>query len=304
MVFVLIIAVAIVAWMRLYPDVETSSLSPLAPLIEFDAEPRTYASPAGEHLAYRLVEPPGEAQAVLVFLHDTGLHSGWYIELGYGLASRGIAVFLPDRRGWGYSSGERCQKAQDQTVLSDDILAMVVAARSRYPQARIFVGGHGRGAGLAMSYVASRRPVDGVILVAPTIAPDQPNLDPDGWRSFVVAHPVEAFLAQSGLSDWAIWHVKWPSAMVDADPLVETRLSVSCVQETVPNDVEATYRALSAPLLVVQGEADALFDLEQTATLMDRFASTDKQVEVVPGADYLGVLTVAAGPIADWLHAR
>ncbi|MBN1583389.1 MAG: alpha/beta fold hydrolase [Anaerolineae bacterium] len=304
LVFVFIIVVAVVGWVRLYPDFETSSLSPLEPPIEFDAEPRTVASSSGERLAYRLIEPPGEAEVVLVFLHDTLLHSGWYIELGYDLASRGVAVYLPDRRGWGYSSGDSCQADQDQTVLIDDIMAMIVAARARYPQNKIFIGAHGRGAGLVVSYVASRRPVDGVVLVAPYISPDQPNLDLDGWRSFMVAHPGEAFLAQSGLSDWAVWHLKWPPSMVHADPLIQTRLSISCMQETIPQDVEAACRALSVPLLYVQGEADTLFDPEQAAAFMAQFSSVDKKTELVPGADYLGILSVAAEPIAEWMNAR
>jgi hypothetical protein len=43
------------------------------------------------------------------------------------------------------------------------------------------------------------------------------------------------------------------------------------MQETVPRDVESTYRALTGPLLVVQGEADAMFDPEQMSAFMLKF---------------------------------
>jgi alpha-beta hydrolase superfamily lysophospholipase len=304
LIFVLVVAALVVGWMRLYPDSGTSSLSPLEAPLEFDVEPRTYASPTGERLAYRLVEPQGEALAVLVFLHDTALHSGWYVDMGYDLASRGVAVYLPDRRGWGYSSGDPCQPTRDPTLFNDDLMAVIGAARARYPQSKVFVGGHGRGAGLVMSYVASRKPVGGVVLVAPLIAQDQVNRRLEGQQSLMVAHPVEAFLAHSGLFDWAVWRLKWPQSMVDVDPLLETRLSISCLQETVPDDVQATYRALTAPLLYVQGEQDPMFDLERTADFMDQFATLEKQMELIPGVDYLGILTVAGEPIADWLSVH
>ena len=181
---------------------------------------------------------------------------------------------------------------------------MLAAAQARYPQRKVFLGGHGRGAGLVMRYVASSRPVPGVILIAPYISEDQPNLRPEGWQQLVTAHPGEAFLARAGLVYWPVWRYNWPQPMVEADPLLVQKSSISWQQETVPDDPDAAYDALSAPLLLVQGEDDPLFAGDKTIQLLDMFGTPERQLETVPDADYLAVINAAAEPIANWLAAR
>ena len=241
---------------------------------------------------------------VLVLLHDTLLHGGWYANLGRDLAAHSVAVYLPDRRGWGLSAGDRQEVANDRDVLIHDITALVAAAQARYPQKKVFLGGHGRGAGLVLRYIAAGRPLPGVILISPYISEDQSNLRSEGWQEFASAHPGEAFLARSGLAHWPVWRYNWPRAMVEADPLIESRCSISCQQETVPNDPAAAYGALTVPLLYVQGGADPLLDETQTAVEIVRFATEDVKVETLPNTDYLTVLEVAAAPIAHWLESK
>jgi len=155
-----------------------------------------------------------------------------------------------------------------------------------------------------MRYVASSRPVPGVILIAPYISEDQPNLRPEGWQQLVTAHPGEAFLASAGLVYWPVWRYNWPQPMVEADPLLEQKSSISWQQETVPDDPAAAYNALSAPLLLLQGQDDPLFDADKTAQVLAFFSTLDRQLEMVPDADYLSIINVAAEPIANWLATR
>lgn len=303
--FLLAIGALVGGWFYLYPQHSDSPLSPIEAPPELAEENLfSYASPEGLELAYRLYEPQGKVRAVLVFMHDTMLHSGWYAGLGRALAQRGIAVYLPDRRSWGHSAGDRRELSKNKSVLTGDITALISVAESRYPQKEVFVGGHGRGAGLVMRYVAAQRPIAGVILVSPYISEDQPNLDPAGWQKFVTAHPIEAFLARSGLVDWPVWHYHWPKAMTEADPLVETRCSISCQQEVVPDDVNEAYQALMMPLLCLQGADDPLFDPDRAPDLMAHFATPDQQLEILPGVDALSIVDAAAGPVADWLDGQ
>jgi alpha-beta hydrolase superfamily lysophospholipase len=303
--FLLVVGVLVGGWLYLYPRPGESQLSPLQALKDLEAEDLpSYASFEGLKLAYRLYEPRRDAGHVLVFLHDTLLHGGWYASLGRELAQEGVAVYLPDRRGWGRSAGDHRQVAEDTSVLIEDITAMIAVAQSRYPQRQIYLGGHGRGAGLVMQYVASQRPVAGVVLVSPLVSDDQPNLRPEGWQEFARAHPGEAFLARSGLEHWRVWHYGWPEAMLEADPLIETDISLSFMQETVPEDVAGAYRALTVPLLCVQGQDDPLFYSDKTNDVLALFAATDRQLETLPGADYLTVIESSASPIAHWLKGR
>jgi acylglycerol lipase len=303
--FLLVVGALIAGWMYLYPKPGDSPLSPLEPPADLQAvDLPSYASPEGLKLSYRSYEPAGETECVLVLLHDTLLHGGWYANLGRDLAAQGIAVYLPDRRGWGRSAGDRREVAEDRDVLTDDITAMIAVAQARYPQKEVFLGGHGRGAGLVLRYVASRRPLPGVILISPYISDDQLDLRPEGWQAFASAHPGEAFLARAGLVHWPVWHYNWPISMVQADPWVESRCSISCQQETVPDDPAAAYSALTVPLLYLQGQEDPLLDAERAAEQVARFATHDVKVEALPDTDYLTVLEVAAAPIANWLETR
>ena len=304
-VFLLIIGALVAGWLRLYPGPADSPFSPpeTPPDLNPEALP-TYASSEGLELAYRFYAPPGEVKQVLVFTHDTLLHSGWYANLGRRLAEGGTAVYLPDRRGWGRSAGTHRDVAEDRGVLTEDIMAMISVARARYPQQEIYLGGHGRGGALALSYVAAGRPVAGVVLVAPYISEDQLNLRPGGWQIFASAHPGEAYLARSGLIQWRAWRYNWPPSMVEADPLIETDYSISWMDETVPEDVAALYSAVTVPLLLVEGEADPLFDPGKAPDLLALFVSTDPQLEIIPEADALSLIDAAAGPISNWLAAR
>lgn len=307
-VFVLVVGALIGGWFYLYPRPEASPLQPLEPPAEAAAWKRaeppelvTYASPEGLELAYRLYEPGGPVRHVLVFLHDTLLHGGWYVDLGQTLAREGVAVFLPDRRSWGRSAGEHKQVTADPTILIEDLTAMIQVAQSRYPQARIVIGGHGRGAGLALRYAASGRPVAGLVLVEPYLWPGQPNLRPEEWQVLMRAHPGEALLAQWGLIDWRVWHVNWPASMLKADPLLETDLSLAQMQETVPEDPIAALQALPVPVLWIQGQADPLFAEEETGPLV-ALVPTAPQWEMVPEAGYLTVLEATPGLVADWIN--
>jgi alpha-beta hydrolase superfamily lysophospholipase len=303
--FLLVVGALVVGWITLYPDPVDSPLSSLDTPADLHVEELdSYASPEGLKLAYRLYEPEGKVTHVLVLLHDTLLHGGWYETLARGLAERGIAVYLPDRRGWGHSDGNRREVSEDRDVLTEDITAMLAAAQARYPQRKVFLGGHGRGAGLVMRYVASSRPVPGVILISPFISEDQPNLRPEGWQQFVTVHPGEAFLARAGLAYWPVWRYNWPQSMAKADPLLERKSSTSWQKETVPDDLAAAYDALNAPLLLVQGKDDPLFDADKTGQVLASFDTLDRQLETVPNADYLSVINVAAEPIANWLAAK
>lgn len=303
--FLVIVGVLVGGWLYLYPTPADSLLqAPMAPAALAAGEVPHYASQEGLALTYHLFEPAGRPQQVLILLHDTLLHGGWYAALGQALAEEGVAVYLPDRRGHGRSAGEAPIEGAERAYLVEDIAALVVAARNRYPAAPVYLGAHGRGAGLATSYLATGRPAAGLVLLAPVLSEEQPNLRQEGWHALARAHPLEALLARSGLIHWHAWRYNWPAAMIKADPLLRTGLSIADLLETMPDDIDAALAAVTVPLLVVQGAADPLLFPERTEAWMGSFATGDRYLETVAGADYLTVIPAAAKPIARWLAAH
>jgi len=303
--FLIVVGALVGGWLYLYPTPADSPLQPLHAPTELGAvEVPHYASQEGLALAYRLFEPAEVPQQVLIVLHDTLLHGAWYAELGQALAKDGVAVYLPDRRGRGRSAGEAPIEGAERAALVEDIAALVVAARNRYPQVPVYLGAHGRGAGLATSYLAAGRPAAGLILLTPVLSEGQPNVRQEGWRALARAHLVEALLARSGLIHWHAWRYNWPASMREADPLLETGLSIADLLEATPDDLDAAYAAVTVPLLVVQGAADPLLFPEWTEAWMASFATGDRYLETVAEADYLTVIPAASEPIARWLAAQ
>ena len=80
-----------------------------------------------------------ESQDVLLLMHGLGAHSGWFIDMGNELATRGLSVYVVDHRGFGRSEGlpghiERF----DQYVT--DLVAVLEEIRRRHSSD----GGHAR----------------------------------------------------------------------------------------------------------------------------------------------------------------
>jgi hypothetical protein len=92
--------------------------------------------------------------------------------------------------------------------------------------------------------------------------------------------------------------------MLEADPLLEVELSISLRRQTAPRDVDATFAAFAAPLLCLVGQADPLFYPERTPALLARFATPDRQLERLEGADYLTILRESAEPMGRWLDEK
>lgn len=304
--FVVIVGALVSGWFALYPHPGASPLVPLEPPAGLAVQSLpTYAGADEIELAYRRYEPQGIPSHVIVLLHDTMLHSGWYERLGQDLAERGAVVYLPDRRGWGRSAGDRRKVAQDKSVLLDDITALIAVAQTRTPQTDVYLAGHGRAAGLVLQYIATQRPVSGVILLSPYLSEDQPNLRPEGWAQFTSAHPGEAFLARAGLSHWPVWRYNWPQAMVDADPLLETRCAISCQREALLAPEARGGADTNPPQLATEAspvQVDALSTATPQSPVQDNTSlddaildSTRVNLGILYGRPHVPLLYVQAG---------
>lgn len=115
------------------------------------------------------VAPVGEARELLYWLPAMGIPARHYLPLAEALAARGVAVALHEWRGIGSSNwraGRRCDWGYRE-LLQFDLPAGLAAARARWPQAQLRLGGHSLGGQLACLYAAAHpAAASGIALVA------------------------------------------------------------------------------------------------------------------------------------------
>ncbi len=110
-----------------------------------------------------------DSSQVLLILHGLGGHSGWYIDMGNVLSSRGITVYAMEHRGFGRSGG-RPGHIDDYHTYVEDICFVVTEIRRRHPGAAIYVLGHSMG-GIFAAYFAAKygSMLTGVLFLNPWI---------------------------------------------------------------------------------------------------------------------------------------
>ncbi len=94
-----------------------------------------------------------DGSQVLLILHGLGGHSGWYIDMGNVLSSRGISVYAMDHRGFGRSGG-LAGHIDDYHTYVEDICVVVAEIRRRHPEAAIYMLGHSMGSIFATYFAA------------------------------------------------------------------------------------------------------------------------------------------------------
>lgn len=116
-----------------------------------------------------IAQPRGYPRHVLYWLPAMGVSAKHYLPLAEALAAHGIAVMLHEWRGIGSSdrrAGRRCDWGYRE-LLEADLPAGIEQARARWPQARLWLGGHSLGGQLSCLY-ASLHPkqMAGIVLIA------------------------------------------------------------------------------------------------------------------------------------------
>jgi alpha-beta hydrolase superfamily lysophospholipase len=255
---------------------------------------------------------PADAGAVVVFLHGIASHGGWFGESATFLARESVAVYAPDRRGSGRSDGPRGHLADYHRALDDVELVLGLAA-AEHPGTPLFLAGSSWAAKLAIVYAALRpERLSGLLLLGPGLLP-RIGLNAPRRAAVVLGHlaaprlPVRIPLAPE-------MYTANPSYVdfVRADPL---RLSTATAQFFWTTAILDRRRARAAgrlrlPVLLLQGDADAMMDVPATRRWFDELPAADKTYRAYPGAGH--TLDFEPEPnrgryltdLRDWLSAR
>ena len=126
-----------------------------------------------------------QSPMTLILLHGSGYQGAYLYPLADNLAKAGKAeVYVPNIRGH-YLSGARRGDINYTNQLVDDITDIISHIRSNQPKARILLGGHSSGGGLAVRYAGSEggKMVESYLLLAPYLGHDAPTVrkNSGGW---------------------------------------------------------------------------------------------------------------------------
>jgi lysophospholipase len=226
--------------------------------------------------------------AVVVFLHGVASHAAWFAETAVDLAEQGVAVYAPDRRGSGLSSGRRGHLARYERAL-DDVEEVVRLVGSEHGGTPLFLAASSWAAKLGVVYAALRpAPLSGLLLLGPGLLP-RVGLSPVR-RAAVLAGHLVAPTARIAIPLTPELYTATPHYLdfIRADRLRLLTATAQFFWETSRLDRRrgpASAR-LRLPLLVLQGEDDAMMDVPKTRDWFAQLSVADKTYLAYSGAGH------------------
>jgi alpha-beta hydrolase superfamily lysophospholipase len=258
----------------------------------------------------RWASGPAKPWAAVIFLHGIASHATWFAETAADLDLNGVAVYAPDRRGSGLSRGVRGHLASYARAL-DDVEDVVKLVASEHKGAPLFLAGSSWAAKLALVYAARRpAPLSGLMLLGPGLLP-QVTLSAARRAAVAIGHVVAptARIAIPLTPELYTTTVRYLE-FIRADRLRLTAATTRFFWETARLDrhrPRASVR-LHLPLLVLQGEGDAMMDVAKTREWFSTLDVEDKTYRSYPGAghtlDFEPDRTQYVDDLLTWLRTR
>lgn len=296
----------------------------------YDVAPQAQAEPlrSGDNLTLfgQWWKPASEPKAVLLLVHGTYVHSGFYSEWANFLTQHEYAVYGFDLRGWGQSQGYgRRGYVEKFEQYADDVAQACELVKQRYPNTPLFVQGESLG-GLVvlLTQVKERCRAEGLVLNAPAVRP---------------ALSVGYLQAPYWLADFSLWAASFPGQVfpnqplmpgavvelfagmaVESDTLVKNFKSdphvvhsglpmgfISALQDGT-TQVERGLGHITLPMLVVHGGKDTLVPVSSSEYVLKKSASQDKTLKVYWEMSHATLHDIGHdavwGDILQWLDDR
>jgi alpha-beta hydrolase superfamily lysophospholipase len=223
-------------------------------------------------------------------------------------------VVTPDLRGHGFTPTRRGD-VEYIGQFEDDLADLIELTQARFPGARVVVGGHSLGGGLAVRFAGGPHGnrADGYVLLAPFLKHDAPTTRPNagGWARPLVRRIVGLSmlnaLGLNHLNHLTVIQFAMPETVL-AGPLgasVTTAYSYRLNTAYAPRpNYGADLAAIRQPLLVIAGDADETFIAAQYEPTITAHTDAGSYV-VLPGVTHIGLLTDAGAGAAlrSWLEA-
>lgn len=248
----------------------------------------------------------------LILLHGSASHSATLHAFASHLSERGIAnVHAPDLRGHGLSPTRRGD-IDYENQLEDDLADLIAHVQQTFaPAARIFIGGHSSGGGLALRFGASRhqRLVDGLLLLAPYLGHGAPMVkrNAGGWARpdiprIILLSALDA-LGMRQFSGAKVLRFNLPEQFRTGLETIE--YSFRLMRGMHPANFRDALRRCRIPMLILVGAPDESFRADEFKSTFRRL-NERAEVQVLPDESHLGIIMSARSmaKAADWLAAR
>ena len=250
---------------------------------ELRGEVRETCAGDGARLAYRYWAAPGPRSDAAVYLHGIAGHSLWFSEAAGRLAAAGVTVYGADRRGSGLNAALGAGHLPHHEVMLRDIGHFVGLARARHPGRKVFLIAGCWGAKPGVVFAARQQEhLDGLALVAPALSV-RITLPPAhllGVAASLLVDPRRRFpipLTPEQYTDSPRFR-----AFIAADPHRLLRATARFYLETARLDrlARAAADRIRLPVLLAQGERDAIVDVAGLRAWFDRVPAVDKALRL------------------------
>ncbi len=270
-------------------------------VIEDDYTPRD-----GSKLFYRYV--PGSTRKVLVLLHGSGSEGRYLIDLAQRLSTTtGVHVIIPDLRGHGRSILSKPGDIDYIGQFEDDLHDLNDYLRSIFPDAKIILGGHSSGGGLAVKYGGKNRdlPFDAYLLLTPYLGYKAPTVKPNsgGWVQVLKRRYAGlAMLNNIGithLNNLPVIFFNRPAQWKDS--LQVDSYSFRLNESFSPQRFSENLKYNKQPILVLAGMDDEAFYPKQFESVFARYAP-QASVQLIEGVRHLDLpdSEIAFAEITEW----
>jgi len=251
-----------------------------------------------------------ESPHVLLLMHGLGAHSGWFIDMGNELASRGLSVYAVDHRGFGRSEGLPGHVERAANYI-EDLVAVITEIRTRHAGARLSILGHSMG-GIFATHLAAKHGdlLNGVLFLNP-------------WVQDTAKTSLGMMLGVFGgglIRSKRLWRTPGgtesmttnPEAirMLEADPYWRRELTANFLLEIFKMRLQVLKLAprITIPALVMQAGQDKAVVPEASRKLYDALGSSDKTWKFYPDYAHDTELEVDRtqldSDIVEWIQTR
>jgi len=289
----------------LHPLLQQMRTQPVAP----PAKEGYLQCDSGDRLFYRAWVPDSPRKIILA-IHGLGAHSEYYVIMADQVIETGIAVYAPDLKHHGRSTG-RWGDIESFEELVVQIHQFISLLHTYHPGLPIFLAGISMGGCLAFNY-ALHHPTEckGIIAFAPAIAGGAPITISQVLLCpyYVLAHlvapgkPVISIINQSKRGSSNPLRREYDAR----DPFRQQKVSFRTLLQLrkAMQFTSAHLEELKLPLIIIQGTKDWLVKPALVKKFFARLGSQDKTLIEVEGA-YHALITE---PLMDekgvWVQLR